>query len=99
MSTKNLMDSTDNTKRPLVYSDKTGQYSDQPRADLADTLIFVNEAYTQMMLAESPRVHRFAMQFGLQALCNHMGWTPYEVAAAEQYASLYGSSGTATTAG
>lgn len=98
MNTKNLMDATDN-KRPLIFDDKTGEYRSDPRMDLTDALQFVHDAYAKMLTVDNPKIHRYALQFALQGLCRHTGWLPYEIAAAEQYASMMGNSGSDASVG
>lgn len=99
MSTKNLIDTSSESKRPLVFDDKTGEYKTDPRMELADALQFVHDAYAKMKDVENPKVHRFAVQFALQSICRHMGWLPYEIAAAEQYVTMMANAGTAASAG
>lgn len=98
MATKNLMDASEN-KQLLVFYDKTGEYKEGPRMELADALQFVHDAYSKMLTTEDPKPHRFAIQFALQNICQHTGWRPFEIAAAEQYATLLSSTGSAASAG
>jgi hypothetical protein len=83
MSTKNLLDNA--SGRPAVFSDLTGKVTYEPRGDLAETLVFLHQAYAAMTAADKPKVHAFSFRFAVSAMCYHMGWLPYEVAAAEQY--------------
>lgn len=99
MATKNLIDGNATNKRPLIFDDKTGEYKDGPRMDLADALTFVHDVYAKMTAADSPKVNRFEIQFALQGICQHTGWLPYEIAAAEQYATLFSGVDVAASAG
>ncbi len=99
MSTKNLIDSSSESKRPLVFDDKTGEYRPDPRMELTDALQFVHDAYGKMKAVDNPKVHRYAIQFALQSICKHMGWLPYEIAAAEQYVTMMANAGSAASAG
>ena len=99
MATKNLMDANKSNERPLVFDDKTGQYKTEPRMELDQALQFVHEVYKQMLAASNPAVCRFEIQFALQSICQHTGWLPYEIAAAEQYAAMLTPSGSAASAG
>jgi len=92
MTTKNLMDSN-MSKRPLVFDDKTGLYKEEPRMELTEALQFVHDAYAKMLTVSDPSLHAYAIQFALQNICQHTGWLPYEIAAAEQYATLFTGTG------
>lgn len=84
--TKNLLDSSE-SKRPSVLDDRTGQYTSEPRLDLAETLKFVYEVHAKIAVSE-PKIHQYAVHFAVRAMCEHMGWTPYEIATAEQYVTM-----------
>ncbi len=99
MTTKNLFDADATNKRPLVFDDKTGEYRDGPRMELADALTFVHDVYAKMLTVDCPKIYRFEMQFALQGICQHTGWLPYEIAAAEQYATLLSTAGPVASAG
>lgn len=99
MSTKNLIDASSESKRPLVFDDKTGEYKLDPRMELADAFTFVNDVYAKMITTDNPKVHRFEAHFALQSICRHMGWLPYEIAAAAQYATMIANAGTEASAG
>lgn len=95
--TKNLLD-TNESKRPTILDDRTGQYVTDPRLTLAETLAAVYEVNAKMAEAK-PSIHMYAQHFAIQAMCAHFGWTTYEVAAAEQYVSLLNTNGSAASAG
>jgi len=83
MTTKNLLDNSHNG-RPAIFSDLTGNVTYEPRADIAETLTFLHESYASMM-SSNPKPEMFAVRFAVGVICLHMGWLPYEIAAAEQY--------------
>jgi hypothetical protein len=96
--TMNLIDA-DANQRPKLLDDKTGQYLTGPRLTLDETLVFVQDAYTLLRTTSAPTPHHYTIHFAVQAMCRHMGWLPYEIAAAQQYITLMNASGTAATAG
>lgn len=96
-ATKNLLDG-ELTRRPRVFSDLTGQETDLPRMDLAETLLFVQEVNQAIAKADRPKVDPFVTQFALRAACQHMGWLPAEVSAAEQYLAVMGAAGAGVAA-
>ena len=71
-ATKNLMDSSD-SKRPLIFDDKTGQYVSGVRLELADTLQFVHDTYRLLLATRDPSIHQYSVHFAVQAVCQHMG--------------------------
>lgn len=84
MSSKNLLDNLSATRRPAIFSDLTGKEDFEPRLDITETLLFLHETYLAMTAA-NPTIDTFAVRFAVPAICYHMGWLPYEIAAAEQY--------------
>jgi hypothetical protein len=97
MTTKNLIDG--DSKRLSVFNDKTGEYTDGPRLELAEALQFVHDAYSALTSAPAPKVSTFMAHFAVQAFCKHTGWQPHEIAAAEQYVTLMSAAGPAASAG
>lgn len=91
---KNILDVEN--KRPTVIDDRTGQVLQAPRGDLAETLRLVYEVQT--LLYADPTVPRGVASYALRAFCEHMGWTPTEIAAADQYVTLFAGGGAPTAA-
>lgn len=69
----------------VMCDDKTGAMLDvSQRLPAVETLTFVHEVYA--VLKKSPDVPTFEVHFALRALCQHLGWSPGDIALVEHYA-------------
>jgi hypothetical protein len=98
MMAKNMLDTSPSAPM-LIFDDRTGKLVESKRLDLADTLQFVYEAYATLKGVKEPTLSDFAILFAVGAICEHMGWTRYEIAAAEQYAALLNGNAASSAAG
>jgi hypothetical protein len=71
-----------------ICDDKTGKMVDvSQRYGAVETLKFLQEMYAAVQ-ASAPSVQTFEIHFAIRSTCQHLGWSPGDIAVIEQYAAV-----------